>query len=339
MNARRIVRFLTVGIAGVAIMLTGLWGTLAIWFRLAAVPPSREILAGGFLLLAIAAMLGLALRRWRVVIFYWTVFLILVTSWLTLTPSNNRDWADDVALTATGTLEGNRLVVRNVRNFRWRTDTDFTTRWETRSYDLNGLEEVDLIMSYWAGESIAHTILSFGFSDGQRLAFSIEIRNEKAQSYSPLAGFFRAYELVFIAADERDVLGVRTNVRGEDVRIYRLRMKPEQARALLLEYIGEANELAREPRFYNSLTSNCSTQVFGMVRAVHRSLPWDYRMVVNGYSPDLVYELGGLDNNMSFAALREKSHIRGKASSTDPDFSTKIRKGIPAPLKQTDGIP
>jgi Domain of unknown function (DUF4105) len=331
MMAGRVFRWLGTAVISLSMLLAGFWGALAIWFRLAPAPPSREILAGGVLLLALAAMVCFALRRWRVVALYGVVFVALLVSWASLTPSNDRAWADDVAQTATGTVEGDRLMVQNVRNFLWRTETDFDPRWETRNYDLNGLSGVDLIVSYWSREPIAHIIVSFGFSDGQHLAFSIEIRKEKTETYSALAGFFRAYELAFVAADERDVVGVRTNVRGEDVRIYRLRMAPARARSLLLEYIREANDLSREPRFYNSLTTNCSTQVFRIVRALRPDLPLDYRILLAGYVPDYVYDRGGLDTSMSFAALRDSSHIRGKANSVDPDFSLKIREGVPAP--------
>ncbi len=296
------------------LLLSGLWGALAIWFRLAPAPPVREILAGGLLLLAVVAIVYLVLRRWRVVALYGVCFVAVFAWWATLQPSNDRAWADDVARTASGTVDGDRLVMQNVRNFVWRSDSDFEPRWETRSYDLKALTGVDLFMSYWAGESIAHAIVSFGFADGQHLAFSIEIRKEKTESYSALAGFFRAYELSFIAADERDVVGVRTNVRGEDVRLYRLRMTPAQARALLLEYVAEADALARTPRFYNSLTTNCTTQIFRMVRALQPGLPLDYRVLLSGYVPDYVYDLDGLDTRLPFEALRDRSHIRGKAT-------------------------
>jgi Domain of unknown function (DUF4105) len=312
-------------------LFAGLWGTLAIWFRFVPAPPLRESLAAGFLLLALAATVCLCLRRWRVVVLYGACFAIVFGWWATLQPSNDRNWSDDVAQTTSGTVEGDRLVVRNVRNFVWRNDTDFDPRWETRSYNLNALTGIDLIMSYWAGERIAHTILSFGFADGQHLAFSIEIRKERTESFSALAGFFRHYELAFIAADERDVVGVRTNVRGEDVRIFRLRATPGQARALLLEYIAEANDVARAPRFYNSLTTNCTTQVVRMVRVLQPDRPLDYRMLLSGYVPDYVYDRGEVDTDISFAALRARSHIKGKASSIDPDFSRKIREGVPVP--------
>jgi hypothetical protein len=329
--AWRALQWVGTAVGGLVMLFAGLWGSLAIWFRLVPASPLREFLVGGLLLLALLAIACLVLRRWRIVALYVVCFAAVFGWWAALQPSNDRVWADDVARMASGTVEGNRLVVRNVRNFLWRSDTDFDARWETRSYDLDTLMGLDLIMSYWAGESIAHAIVSFGFADGQRLAFSIEIRKEKTETYSALAGFFRAYELAFIAADERDVVGVRTNVRDEDVRIYRLRMPPPQARALLLEYVAEANDLARTPRFYNSLTTNCTTQIFRMVRAVRPGLPLDYRILLAGYVPDYVYDLGGLDTRVSFQALRDRSHIRGKAESIDPDFSRKIRESVPKP--------
>ncbi len=125
------------------------------------------------------------------------------------------------------------------------------------------------------------------------------------------------------------MVGVRTNVRGEDVRLYHLRVTPAQARALLLEYVAEADALAHTPRFYNSLTTNCTTQIFRMVRTLQPSLPLDYRVLLAGYLPDYVYDLGRLDTSIPFEVLRDRSHIRGKADNTDPDFSTKIREGVP----------
>jgi hypothetical protein len=329
--ASRVLRWTGTTVAGLAMLLAGLWAVLAIWFRLAPAPPSREILAGGLLLLALLAMVCLALRRWRVVVLYGICLAAIFGWWGSLRPSNDRIWADDVAKTASATVEGNRLVVRNVRNFLWRTDTDFDARWETRGYNLNDMMGIDLIMSYWTGETIAHALVSFGFTDGQYLAFSIEIRKEKSESYYALAGFFRAYELSFIAADERDVLGVRSNVRGEDVRIYRLRLTPAQTRALLLEYVEQINSLAITPRFYNSLTANCTTQIFRMARALESGVQFDYRVLLAGYFPDYVYDRGAMDTRLPFALVRERSHIQGKAANTDSDFSSKIREGVPDP--------
>ena len=329
--AYRLLQWLAIAVAALVILGAGLWAAMALWVRLIPAPPANEILASAMVLMTLGAMICMVLRRWRVVFLYGACVAALLVWWGTLQPSNDRPWAADVAQISSGDVDGDRLVVRNVRNFQWRSDTDFDPRWETRTYDLSALTGVDLVMSYWAGEAIAHAMLSFGFADGQHLAFSIETRKEQDQSYSAVAGFFRSYGLSVIAADERDVLGVRTNVRGEDVRIYRLRMPPPVARRLLLEYIAQANDLTKSPEFYNSLTTNCTTQIFRMVVALEPGLPVDYRILLSGYVPDYVYDHGGLDTRLPFVTIRDRSHIKGRAERTDPDFSRKIRDGVPVP--------
>jgi hypothetical protein len=175
--------------------------------------------------------------------------------------------------------------------------------------------------------------VSFGFDNDDRLDFSIETRKQRDEGYSTIAGFFRQYELAIVAADERDVVRVRSNVRGEDVRIYRLRMPPVQVQALLREYVADANDLARTPRWYNTLTGNCTTLVFGMMRVIRPGLVLDYRVLLSGYLPDYAYSLGATDASMPFAKLRELSRIHDKALRADaePDFATRIREGMPIP--------
>jgi hypothetical protein len=272
-------------------------------------------------------------RRWLALAVYAASFALFLAWWATIKPTNDRNWTPDVARTVTATIDGDRLVVKNVRNFTWRSDTDFDQRWEQRTYNLSRLTNVDLIMSYWMGEAIAHTIVSFGFDDGARLAFSIETRKEIGEGYSSVAGFFKQFELAVVAGDERDVVRVRSNVRGEDVRIYRLRMTPANARVLLREYVDEANDLAREPRFYNTLTANCTNLVFDMVRVIHPGLPLDIRVLLSGYLPNYAYDLGATDTSVSFERLREiaKIHDNAVQADTDPLFSARIREGIPVP--------
>jgi hypothetical protein len=212
-------------------------------------------------------------RRWVGLAAYAAFFALFIVWWGSIKPTNNRNWAPDVARTVTASIDGDRLVVNNVRNFNWHSYSDFDQRWEQRTYNLSHVTDVDLIMSYWAGEAIAHTIISFGFDNAARLAFSIETRKESFEGYSSIAGFFKQYELVIIAADERDVVRVRSNIRGEDVRIYRLRMTPKNAQQLLHEYVDEANDLARKARFYNTLTANCTNLVFDMVRVIRPGMP------------------------------------------------------------------
>ena len=163
---------------------------------------------------------------------------------------------------------------------------------------LSKLVSIDLIADYWAGEAIAHTMVSFGFSDGQFLVWSIEMRRLKTQSYSAVAGFFKHAELVILAGDERDMIRLRTNVRPEDLRLYRLRSSPEVARRALLTYVDEANELAKEPRWYDTATTNCTTVVFNIAKVVEPDIPHDPRVVLSGYFPDYAYDHKALDQSL-----------------------------------------
>jgi len=176
-------------------------------------------------------------------------------------PSNDRDWQPDVSRRPSATFAGDRVTIHNVRDFDYRSETDFTERWENRTYDLNRIRGADLLLSYWGPTLIAHTIMNFEFEDGQHLPISIETRKEKGETYSALRGFFRQYELYYVVADERDVVRLRTNYRGEQVFLYRLRGTPERARAALQSYLDEVNRLAGQPQWYNALIHNCTTTI------------------------------------------------------------------------------
>ncbi|TDQ13476.1 uncharacterized protein DUF4105, partial [Phyllobacterium brassicacearum] len=218
-------------------------------------------------------------------------------------------------------------------DFEWRSKTDFTERWATRTYDLTKLQTVDLFMSYWGNPNIAHVMLSFGFEGDDYIAWSIEVRRRIGGEFSPVADLFKSDPLVIIASDERDVVGVRSNFRGEDVQIYRLKASPEAARALLLEYVVDANALATTPEFYNSITTNCTTTIVKMMRAVGDAVPLDWRLIVNGYLPEYAYDHGAIDTSLSLADLRAIAHIdkRAQAAGLSHDFSRRIRVDVPSP--------
>jgi hypothetical protein len=229
-----------------------------------------------------------------------------------------------------GRVEGNRVVLRNVRNFDWRSTTDYTQRWETRAYDLDHLQSVDMILSYWTVQAIAHVLISFGFDDGNQVVFSVEIRPEKNESYSSIGGFFKEFELSILAADERDVIRVRTNVRGEDDYLYRIRMPTADMRSLFLAYVAQANSLLNAPRFYNTVTVNCTTLVYHMMRRIDGNLPLDYRLLFSGYLPSYIYKLGGLDTRYTLEQLRSFGRITERARGADRStFSADIRRGVP----------
>jgi len=183
--------------------------------------------------------------------------------WVSILPSNTRDWSPDVSRTARAAFHGSSVTIQNMRNFRYRSESDYDQRWETRTYNLDRIHGVDLFLSFWGPTQIAHTIVSWEFDDGQHLAISIETRKERGESYSALRGFFRQYELYYVVADERDLVGLRTNYRGEQVYLYRIRVPSSQARALLVDYLDEVNQLAEHPRWYNALTQNCTTTIRG----------------------------------------------------------------------------
>src|SRR5271169_4500854 len=232
------------------------WSALALWFRLPAPEALRGAGAIAFAVLGLATIVALFMRRSRSLIAL-AVFALafggLLAWWSTIMPPLDGDWAPDVARQTTGVVDGDILTLSDVRDFNWRTDSDFTETWSKRSYDLSKLKTLDLFLAYWAGPEMAHVIMSFGFEGGDYLSWSVEVRREKNGEFSPIADAFRTHTLVYLATTERDSVRLRANVRGEDVRLYRLNTPPEQARALLQEYVVESTALAEQPKFYNSI--------------------------------------------------------------------------------------
>jgi len=259
------------------------------------------------------------------------VLAAVVAWWLTIPPRNDRDWSPDVSRLPRAAIAGNRVTIENVRNFDYRTETDYTARWETRTYELDHLRGVDLFLSFWGPTLIAHTIASWEFDEGPPLAISIETRKEKGETYSALRGFYRQYEVYYVVADERDVIRLRTNYRGERAYLYRIRMPPERARAILLEYLREVNYLAEHPRWYNALTHNCTTTIRHHAQQVTGGRPWDWRILANGRLDELGYERGQIDTSLPFPELKVRSDITARAKAADAalDFSSRIRESLP----------
>jgi Domain of unknown function (DUF4105) len=195
------------------VIVTGMtvWGVGALYYSPLVPEKWRPVAAVGYAAITALAFVFLP-RRGRTVLGSVFVFGILVILFFQIPASNSRDWQPEVAATPYATINGDLVTIHGVRNFDYRTETDFTPRWENRTYDMSKLDSLDVIAVYWAGKAIAHVMVSFGFQGKDYLAVSIETRKEKGEDYSTLAGFFRQYELVYIAADERDVIGVRTRI-------------------------------------------------------------------------------------------------------------------------------
>jgi len=316
-------------------LLVTAWGVLALWFQLP--QPGAYAAVGLWTIIGLAAVIALARGpgQWpgaKAKVTAGLALAVLVGWWLSLAPSHERVWADDVSRMLVSRIDGNRLVLDNVRNFDWRTELDYTPRWETREYDLAGLESADLILSYWMGPHIAHTLVTFGFKDGKKLVFSLEIRKERHETFSAIGGFFRQFEQVIIASDERDLIRTRSNARGEQVYLYRLRARPEQLRAVLLEYLQRAEALRRQPEFYNTLTSNCTTILYELAHRIAPDLPLDYRLLASGHFAEYAYDQDALTPGVPYARLQKLGHINARARQSDidgSDFSRAIRAGVP----------
>jgi len=317
----------------VPILLMTVWWTLALvvagpdpaWFRTG--------LAAVYALGTLALLLWLrpfarALAVWGIAVaalFFW---------WSTIRPSNDRDWQPDVARLARVDVRGEQLTFHNVRNFDYRTESDFTARYEDRTYDLSKLRGVDGFLVYWGSPAIAHTIMSWQFENAPPLAISIETRKRSGQEYSALKGFFRQYEIIYVVADEHDVVAVRTNHRGEEVYLYRLKVPPALARSLLLDYVDGVNGLVEQPEFYNALVENCTTSIRRHVVHVDPGAPaFDWRLLANGYLDRRLYDRQLVDTRLPFDELRLLSQInaKAKAADRDPAFSQRIREGLPDP--------
>ena len=258
-------------------------------------------------------------------------FAIVVLWWLTLKPSNNRPWQPDLAQTAWAEINGDEFTIHNVRNCDYRTKTDFTPRWETRTVRLSQITGMDLAINYWGSPWIAHPIVSFQFSHGLPLCFSIETRKTVGQQYSTLEGFYRQYTLIYVVAEERDCIRLRTNYQREDVYLYHTLASPAQAQERFREYISTVNALHETPRWYNAVTSDCTTS-FRTQRAANLRKPWDWRILLNGKADEMLYQNRAIaTGGLSFTELKQRSLIneRARAADQNPDFSRVIREGLP----------
>lgn len=321
-------RLLWLAINWVTVSIATAWAFGALWYD-AANPTLRHVVA-----LIYGVVLGFSLKyargSWRKIAVLSAGFFVVLVWWLTLQPSSDRAWQPDVAQTPWAEIDGDRVTLHNVRRCEYRTETDYTPIWETRTVDLSKLQGIDLALNYWGSAWMAHPIISFQFADAPPVCFSIETRKEVGESYSAIGGLYRQYELVYVCADERDVIRVRTNFRkGEDVYLYRSQVPVPQARQRFLEYIGAMNALRDRPRWYNAATTNCTTSIRAQ-RAAESRAPWDWRILFNGYGDEMLYEHGALaSDGRPFAELKAQARINdaARAADTAPDFSARIRQG------------
>lgn len=306
------------------------WGLMALYFQLSS-GLWRIMAMLGLGVASVAALYAVARGAAWPALPLALSLLVLLAWWQTILPSNDRPWAADVDRVSYGQAQGDVVTLHNVRDFTWRSETDFDERWQTYQYDLEQLRSVDMFLSYWMGPAIAHTLVSFGFEDGRHVVFSVEIRKEKNERFSALGGFFKQFEMTLIAAQESDIIRTRSNARGEDVYMYSVSMPKPAMKALFMSYVQQGNALREHPRFYNTLTANCTTIVYDMVTRIVNGLPWDWRILASGYLPDYVFAQGALAKGHSLDELRQLGHINARALSQQEgeDYSQLIRRDVP----------
>ncbi len=345
MTVGRLARIFATFLAMLLVLIAGAWVAGTLFYH----PPVGQVFGdvlvdqvfGGVLAAAAILAAGLIVwslsrGKWRAFVAFAAVVCGVGVYWSTITASMNRDWAPEVGRMAWAET-ADRTIIYNVRNFKWKSNEQFVERWETREYDVSKLKTVDIFLNYWSGQTVAHPIVSFGFESStgnmEQLAFSFELRKRIGQSYSTISGLFKENELIAIAADERDVIRVRANMRMEDVRQYRLNVTREEAQALFNDYLKQLNELSVTPMFYNTLTTNCTTVVFRIAKGLDSSLPYSWRIVLPGYLPEYLYEINAVDTSIALSELKAKARINEKSIAADdsPDYSRLIRANLSIP--------
>jgi hypothetical protein len=308
------------------------WATLAIFYSNLPWPSLRLALAVAFAGFAVWA-LWVSPRRNMGALFA-VLYLGVVAWWISIPASHDREWRPEVAVMPRATIDGDRVRLTGVRNFDYRSRDDFTVRYEDREVSLSHLKGLDFYVSYWSEGLVGHTFLSFIFDNAPPLSISIETRPEVGESFAPVASLFKQFELIYVVGDERDLVGVRTNHRREAVFLYRLNTSADDARRLLLVYLARINELADRPEFYHLLSNSCTINIIRYANAAGRAGRFDIRHLLNGLIDSYLYHSGRVDTTLPFDELRERSRINEAAQAADgvPDFSQRIREGLPTSL-------
>jgi hypothetical protein len=251
-----------------------------------------------------------------------------------ISPSHFRDWTPEQAVLPCADFRGQQVTVRNVRNCRYFANDIYMVDYYDKSFDLRSVKSVDFIVAPFTGmPALAHTMLSFKIMqpNGQPdyLAVSVETRKERAEEYSPVKGSARQYELIYVLADERDVIQYRTNYSGQDVFLYQTTAQPEAARMLLVDVLNRVNGLAKEPEFYDTLTNNCTTNIVSHINRIRPNrVMADLRVLLPGYSDELAYDQGLIARRGSFIETKQQAYINPLAHryAGRDDFSLLIRR-------------
>ncbi len=271
----------------------------------------------------------------RIVIYPVLFLLIILIITFTITslitsPSNTLDWNNDQNILPYAEIDDNLVSIHNIRNFSYASTTSYITNYYDKVFDINKIKRAWYIVEPFSGiPGSAHTFLSFEFEDEQFISVSVEIRKEKGESYSPIKGLFNQYELMYVIADERDVIKLRSNYRKDLVYVYPTRASKEKVQALFMDIIARANDLKDNPEFYNTITNTCTTNIVNHINKItpNRVPLFNLRILLPENSDRLAYELGLIDTDLSFEDARVRYYINDRAMkyADDEDFSVRVR--------------
>jgi hypothetical protein len=326
-----LLRWLIAGIKFLVEILVATWTTLAIYFSNLPWPALRLGLAVAFAVFAIWVFW--LSRRQRMMAMAIALVLVVFAWYLTITPSQDRNWRPEVAVMPRAFIDGDHVRITGVRNFDYRSRNDFTAHYEERELDLSHLTGLDFFVSYWSEGPVAHTFVSFIFDNAAPLSISIETRPEVGRGFEPIASMFKQFELIYVVGEERDLVGLRAIHRQETVYLYQLNASLADARRLLLVYLARINELADRPEFYNLFTNSCTINIIRYANAAGRQGRLDIRHIFNGLIDGYLYRSGRVDTTLPFAELRRRSLINEDVEAADgapePEFSQRIRTSLP----------
>jgi hypothetical protein len=317
-----------VGVASILAVAAGvvLWMAGAIYFDVCAAGRWGRPAATAWVI-GVVAMFALWQPTWQPFAALLAVAALFLVWWLQLKPSHNREWEPTVAVLPRATRDGDTVTVENVRNFEYRTLDDFTPRYETRTYRLSNLRGVDVIFFNWGVALMSHPVLVFDFGADGRVCMSIEVRFRKGQKFSTLRSLYRRQELIFLVADERDVILRRTKYGPQqEAHLYRLNVPPEEVRAAFLDYVEAINGLCEAPRWYHGLTANCTTAFYRLPNSRWRI---DWRVLANGRLDRALYEDGRLDRTLAFEELKRLARLNDIANAAPADgFGDHVRNEL-----------
>jgi hypothetical protein len=329
----------------------GLWTALALFYN-APVPAWAATVVA----LAVVSLYAIAFRE-RLLIWgrhgtFWretriSLAALAVTAAVAIwyfgwmTPNPNEDWITEHAKMPHVEVVGNKVHVGNVRNFTWHTETDYTPGYEDHVYDVSAISSMYFVISpIFDIEAASHVWVSFGFSDHQHVAISVEARGVKGRAFGLFPSMFRQSQLIYVVGDERDVVALRGVTRAATVRFYPVRTTPERMRALFVDMMERAHSLEEHPEFYNLFANNCLNNITHHIRRLGgRDLPSDVLLVLTGFSDGYAYDYGYIDTHLPFAKARDAYRIDEWMRHTrlDETFSVRLRETLR--LQEADNVP